>query len=91
MPSTSQSSSAGISLMTALLGTTRKMANTTTMATRLCASTKTLRMTTRAACSESGMRCARIMPSAALKEVAPSPVSELRNCQETIEIDKNGR
>ena len=47
--------------------TVQKIANTTTITTRLCASTSRLRSTIRAAYSENGMRIERIMPSIAVK------------------------
>ncbi len=52
--------------------------STTTITTMLCASTRTLRTSVCNACRNSGMRTERIMPSAWVKAVQPSPTRELR-------------
>ena len=89
--STPQSATAGSRLKQARLGVVRKIANTTTMTTMLCASTMILRSTARAACSESGMRMARIMPSDWVKQTQPSEVMELMKVHSTSEMERNGR
>ncbi len=89
--STAQSAKAGSTLSIDQERCGGKIRNTTAMTARLCASTRKLRITTRAACKAWGIRWARIMATEAEKQVAPSEVMALMNPHSTSEMARKGR
>jgi len=61
------------------------------MTTTLCARIIRPRISTRSACTESGMRIDRINGSETVKHTQPSAISVARNAHNTCDSARNGR